>query len=800
MDGQTSLDEDSSADFLPTRHSPSETGRRPKTRNVLIIEDNPIDVRVVAHYLENAKNVDFARTLAGDLATGLHRLADGQFDIVLLDLVLSDCEGLESFRRVHSRAPLVPIIVLSGLDDESVALQAVREGAQDYLVKGQFDANLLVRSIRYSMARQRAKSQLARALDRVQASERDLHDVISSNVDGMVVVDKKGTIRFLNPAAETLFGRSASELLNSSFGFPIEACELTEIEIGCNDGRRVPVEMRTVEILWEDETVHLAVLRDLSFQKRAEAERAQLEGIARSTEDAILSTDLDGIITSWNVGGEKTFGYSTEQAVGQSISILAPPDECENVAAMLDRVRRGEAVSQVGVMRVATDDTPIDVSISMFPIRNKQDVVVGIGGIIRDITDREQARRAVRESEARYRSLFEDSPVPLREEDLSDVKVYVDQLRDSGIKDVKSHFENHPEAVSACATMVRATDANTATLKLYGAKSKEEFRERFAVSFDNPSRDRFRNELIAIAEGETKFECQTSARTFAGEDRDVALRWTVAPGHEETLSRVWVSTVDVTDIKRTQEELRRHEVRLMAAQAIQEELLPRKAPNLEGFDIAGALSPAQFAAGDYFDYVTMADGAMGFVVGDVSGHGFGSSLLMAATSGHLRSLVRAHDDIQEVLGLLNRALAARTNAENFVTMFLGRLDQQSRSFTYASAGHPSGYVLGRSGQVRTELPSTGLPLAIDADAEFSAGPTVTLQPGDTVLLLTDGFLEAKSPAGEYFQWDHVLGVVNTSIDKPAADIIDRLYQAVREFAQRETSDDDLTAVVIKVES
>jgi len=800
MSGQTSVEEESSSDFLPAG-SVSGGAKRPfKKRSVLIFEDNPIDYRVVVHLLKKAKGVEFRPTRATDLAAGLERLDDGGFDVVLLDLVLHDSQGLDTFRQAHAHAPLVPIIVLSGIDDESLAAKAVREGAQDYLVKGRFDRALLVRSIHYSIARQRTKAKLARALTAVRASEQNLRSLITANVDGMIVVGGDGAMQFLNPAAEALFGRSADELLHTPFGFPVADCESTEIEILRSDGRNVSAEMRTVEIDWEGQAAHLAMLRDLTRQKQAEGERAQLDGVVRSTEDAIVSTDLDGIIFGWNSGGEKIFGCPAKQAIGQHVSMLAPPEERENVAAMLNQVRQGEAVSQVGVMRVLEDGRLIDVSLSMFPIRDNQNEVVTIGGIIRDITERERARRAVRESEARYKSLFEDSPVPLREEDFSDVNLYIDDLRDSGIEDLRTHFEDHSEAVSACAARVRVTDANTATLELYGAKSKDEFRERFAVCFDEPSLERFRIELTAIAEGETKYECETTARGFAGENRDVALQWTVAPGYEDTLKKVWVSTVDVTEIKRTQRELREHEVRLIVAQEIQKGLLPQSAPSLQGFDIAGALCPAQFAAGDYFDYLTMSDGSLGFAVGDVSGHGYGPALLMAATSGHLRSLVEANDDLQQVLGLLNRALVERTNAEHFVTMFLGRLDRETRSFTYASAGHPSAYVLDSSGQVRAELRSTGMPLAIVAETEFAAGSAVVLDPGDTVLMLTDGFLEARSPAREYFQWGHVLDVVRANLNEPANDIIEGLYRAVEEFSQRETPDDDLTAVVVKVES
>ncbi len=800
MSVRYSVEEDSSSDFLPVDSISRDPNKQLRQRSVLVIEDSPIDYRVILHFLNKAKGVDFRPMRAEDLATGLKCLDDHDFDVVLLDLLLPDCDGLETFRRVHSRVPLTPIVVLSGIDDESTAIQAVREGAQDYLVKAQFDRNLLVRAIRYSIARQRTKAKLARALTLVRASEQNLRSMITGNIDGMIVVDSAGTMRFLNPAAEALFGRPMDELLHASFGFPVGTSEPTEMEISHSDGRKVPVEMQSAGVSWEGRAAHLVVLRDLTRQKQAEGERAQLEGIARSTEDAIISMDFDGIILGLNAGGEKIFGCRAGVAIGQHVSMLAPQEERENVIAVLNQVKHGENVSQVGVMRRLDDDRQIDVSLSMFPIRDTEDKVVSIGGIIRDITEREQTRRKIRESESRYKSLFEDSPVPLREEDFSDVKHYIDGLRNTGIEDFRTHFENHPEAVSECAERVEVTDANTATLELYGAKSKDDFRERFAASFDESSRDRFRDELIAIAEGATKYECQTIARTFTGVDRDVALRWTVAPGYEQTLSCVRVSTVDITEIQRTQKELREHEVRLSVAQDIQEGLLPQCAPNLDGLDVAGDLSPAQFAAGDYFDYLTMADGSIGFAVGDVSGHGFGPALLMAATSGHLRSLVRTNDDVEEVMCLLNRALVEGTNAKNFVTMFLGRLDLQTRSFSYTSAGHPSGYVLDRSGQVRAELKSTGLPLAITLDAEFPAGPPVILEPGDTVLLLTDGFLEARSLDRGYFDWGHVLDVIRANMAEPASIMIKRLYQAVREFVQEETLDDDLTAVIIKVES
>src|SRR5207249_2569499 len=111
---------------------------------------------------------------ADRLATGLERLAAGEFSLVLLDLSLPDSHGLNTFTQVHAQAPKVPIIVMSGLDDETIAVNAVHEGAQDYLVKGHVDGHLLVRAMRYAIERKRTADQLARYAEELQTKNRQL--------------------------------------------------------------------------------------------------------------------------------------------------------------------------------------------------------------------------------------------------------------------------------------------------------------------------------------------------------------------------------------------------------------------------------------------------------------------------------------------------------------------------------------------------------------------------------------------------------------------------------------------------
>jgi two-component system, cell cycle response regulator len=130
-----------------------------KTIRVLVIEDNPLYCRMVSNTLSEVSSEShmssFELSSVDELSKGITRLADGNTDIVLLDLSLPDSNGLDTLLRIRSQAPDTPIVVLTGLDDESTALQAVQAGAQDYLVKGQMDKQMLARAIRYAIERQR---------------------------------------------------------------------------------------------------------------------------------------------------------------------------------------------------------------------------------------------------------------------------------------------------------------------------------------------------------------------------------------------------------------------------------------------------------------------------------------------------------------------------------------------------------------------------------------------------------------------------------------------------------------------
>jgi PAS domain S-box-containing protein len=251
---------------------------------------------------------------------------------------------------------------------------------------------------------------------------------------------------------------------------------------------------------------------------------------------------------------------------------------------------------------------------------------------------------------------------------------------------------------------------------------------------------------------------------------------------------------DVTGAKRAQE----REVEMRLARVVQQKLYPVRAPELEGFDLAGAAFPADHTCGDYYDFVPFPDGRLGIAVGDVSGHGFGSALLMAETRAYLRSLAKTSTDPSPILRRLNRLLYQDTEDERFVTLMLTLLDPVRRSLVYSSAGHIHGYVLDRSGAPRHVLASTGTPLGIFDDSEFASSPEIPLEGGDLLLLLTDGAAEARSPEGAFFETERVLRTVAKERHRGAAQIVESLRAAVEEFSGGSPQADDITVVVCGV--
>ncbi|MCF8081370.1 MAG: PAS domain S-box protein [Desulfobacterales bacterium] len=174
------------------------------------------------------------------------------------------------------------------------------------------------------------------------------------------------------------------------------------------------------------------------------------------------------------------------------------------------------------------------------------------------------AELRLRKSEARYRAAFENSPGPIWVEDFSEVKAALEEMHRSGVQDVMAHLETHPDFIHHCIQKVRILDMNQAAVDLHGAKNKAELMQSLSVIFSDESLPGLKDEILAIAEGKTDFQVQVSGRTVDGRPIDFIVRWSVLPGHEKSLDRVYVSATDVTEMNRVRNELAESEHRYRA--------------------------------------------------------------------------------------------------------------------------------------------------------------------------------------------------------------------------------------------
>ncbi|HEY6328706.1 MAG TPA: PAS domain S-box protein [Blastocatellia bacterium] len=231
---------------------------------VLLFEDNSADAEHFVEMFMRAGKGEFQTSVAASLQEGLLKLAQEQIDIVLLDLNLPDSQGLRTLTQVQARNHNVPIVIVTGLQDEALASKAVHAGAEDYLFKGHLDPAMVKRVVRYAVERNHTRR------EELQASEARLRTIIENDADGVVAVDMAGLIRFVNPAAVAILGRPREDLVGSLFVAPVAIGESADIEIPSPGGEVRHVEMRVVEIDWEGERAFLASLRDLTDRRLAE--------------------------------------------------------------------------------------------------------------------------------------------------------------------------------------------------------------------------------------------------------------------------------------------------------------------------------------------------------------------------------------------------------------------------------------------------------------------------------------------------------------------------------------------------
>ena len=251
---------------------------------------------------------------------------------------------------------------------------------------------------------------------------------------------------------------------------------------------------------------------------------------------------------------------------------------------------------------------------------------------------------------------------------------------------------------------------------------------------------------------------------------------------------------DITELRKKREQ----EFQLQLAHDGQERFYAAP-PVVPGFDIGASAHPADATGGDYFDFISMADGSLVIVVADAKGHGFSSALVMALTRAYMRCFASMQLELDEMLAHINRMLLKDLEHGHFVTLFLARLNSSHRTLSYASAGHVPGLVFRDTGDVKRTLDSTGPPLGLFSTSKFSLQHAIPLEPGDIAVFLTDGVTESTTPSGHQFGAERVFDQIRAFSHDSASNIADGIYHATRAFVQGDVQDDDITSVIIKAD-
>ncbi len=292
------------------------------------------------------------------------------------------------------------------------------------------------------------------------------------------------------------------------------------------------------------------VMVDITGRRRAEAALREQAGLLDLTHDTIFVRDMNDVITYWNRAAEELYGWTAADAVGSIPHRLMQtvfPAPLEQIRAELLGAGRWEGE----LVQTRADGSRVVVASRWSLRRDEEGRPRAILETNNDITKRKEAEARLRESEQRYRYIFDSTGVSIWEEDFSQVKVAIDELRSRGVRDFREYFAAHPEFVQQAITMVRIVDVNDVSVKLFAAESKDELLVSLHKVFVPETREVFLRELIAIAEGRTSFEAETVLQSLKG-DTLTALFTITFPHPSARFDRVLVTITDITERKRAE--------------------------------------------------------------------------------------------------------------------------------------------------------------------------------------------------------------------------------------------------------
>lgn len=403
---------------------------------VLLLMPTAQDAARTCELLSESAMVGFS---CPDMESVCREVEIGAGALLLTDEAIAQ-DGVARLSAILERQPSwsdVPLILLcrEGANRskfafrETVNVTLIERPVRMHTLLSVIKSALRARSRQYEVRDNLIERQIA--AESAAAERERLRITLASIGDAVISTDADGRVTFLNGIAEALTGWSQADahgrhlsdvfrIINEHTRQPVDNPALRALEQGvivglsnhtlliARDGVERPIDDSAAPI--RDGSGHrvgaVLVFRDVTERRRAEETQSRLAAIVASSDDAIVSKSLDGIIRTWNAGAERLFGYTAAEAVGQPITLLLPYDRLNEEQDILSRLRRGERVDHFETVRVAKGGRRLNVSLTISPIRDAGGRVVGASKVARDITFRVQAEADLRKSEERYRSLF----------------------------------------------------------------------------------------------------------------------------------------------------------------------------------------------------------------------------------------------------------------------------------------------------------------------------------------------------------------------------------------------------------
>ena len=437
--------------------------------------------------------------------------------------------------------------------------------------------------------------------ERLRESEERYRSLFDRMLDGVYLSTHEGRFLDVNPAFVRMFGYSSKQEMleikdiKKELYFSPEERGSHVLDTGKEEVEAYRMRRKDGSEIWVEDhgryihgkkgevIYHEGILRDVTERRRTEEalrdSEEKFRTIFKNSPLGIFRSTLEGRLLEVNPALVRMFGYDSSEGMVREIHDVAKQmyvRKEDRQGMIADHFSSNDITQHLNHYR-RKDGSEFIANLFVKTVRDPSGRALFLEGIVEDVTERKRLEDEVRRyaehleemigersqklasSEARYRRLFESSPVALFEEDFSEVKRYLDELRSKGINDVRKHFIEHPDELVKCASMVKVTDVNETTLEMYGAKSIEEMRGELRRVFTAEFQDRFTEELVALGDGETRFASEFDNQTLKGDTKHVSLLLNVVPGYEDTLAKVLVAIIDITERKKMEQRLQQAE-------------------------------------------------------------------------------------------------------------------------------------------------------------------------------------------------------------------------------------------------